>query len=337
MRRNLTHALIAPDARTIPGSPIAKAIMDVCRARQIDGHRLLRGTGVFENALQEAECISFSQLTKLIANAHKLCKGTDFSFQVGQALASSHYGGLLRGLEYCRDFNQVIRITSHFMHLVCPIVAFAIYRKDSQLVMIMRDPAGSYQNWVCKAEIVMSALYALSKRWTGSRLGLTFHFPFHRPRQMADYEMHLGRNLFFEQDSFSVRFDRSAVYARFEKYEPYVRHAVIGHYKKTYLRGVLLPEAIRLLLEQTPHISAADAAQLCGISVATLKRRLHELDVSFSQLVDAYRREQAVFLLKDCQMSNELSALKMAITDLANFRRAVKRWTGLTPAALRNR
>jgi AraC-like DNA-binding protein len=71
------------------------------------------------------------------------------------------------------------------------------------------------------------------------------------------------------------------------------------------------------------------------MSAASLKRKLSEHQTSFSDLHDNIRRQQAIFYLQVQKLNNEQSAVKMAFSDITNFRRAVKRWTGLTPSELR--
>jgi len=78
------------------------------------------------------------------------------------------------------------------------------------------------------------------------------------------------------------------------------------------------------------------AARLC-LSGRTLKRRLREHGLGFQQLLDEARRRDSIRLLQDGSLRVEEVAQRMAYADPANFTRAFRKWTGVTPSAWRAR
>ena len=77
------------------------------------------------------------------------------------------------------------------------------------------------------------------------------------------------------------------------------------------------------------------AAALAGVSVSTLQRRLRESGITYSELVETERLRLAIELLaqggiKICDVASELG-----YTEPANFIRAFRKWTGLTPSQFR--
>ena len=98
-------------------------------------------------------------------------------------------------------------------------------------------------------------------------------------------------------------------------------------------RGLL--DSVRAMLHRNSSLTLPEAAARLNMSAASLKRKLSEHQTSFSDLHDNIRRQQAIFYLQVQKLNNEQSAVKMAFSDITNFRRAVKRWTGLTPSELR--
>jgi AraC-like DNA-binding protein len=79
----------------------------------------------------------------------------------------------------------------------------------------------------------------------------------------------------------------------------------------------------------------ADAAHAAGASVRTFQRRLSHAGLSFSRLLEEARRDAAQRMLLDpgtriIEISGELG-----YSDAANFTRAFRRWTGLSPRAFR--
>jgi AraC-like DNA-binding protein len=76
------------------------------------------------------------------------------------------------------------------------------------------------------------------------------------------------------------------------------------------------------------------AAEL-NISVATLRRRLTAKRLSFRSLVDKVNSEQAVNLLHEQQPILRI-AERLGYSDERSFKRAFKRWYGVSPAAYRD-
>lgn len=89
----------------------------------------------------------------------------------------------------------------------------------------------------------------------------------------------------------------------------------------------------RLIAEGRSGIGSA--ALIVGMSVRTLQRRLAETGASYSDLVDDVRLTSALTLIDDRSIKLSEIARKLGYADAANFDRAFKRWTGLSPSQAR--
>lgn len=81
----------------------------------------------------------------------------------------------------------------------------------------------------------------------------------------------------------------------------------------------------------------ARVAATLFVSERTLKRRLQEEDASFQHLVDEVRLERARELLENTGLNLSQIADALGYADAANFTRAFKRWTGLSPSHFRSK
>jgi AraC-like DNA-binding protein len=81
--------------------------------------------------------------------------------------------------------------------------------------------------------------------------------------------------------------------------------------------------------------SLDEVAARLHVSPRTLKRRLAERATTFSTLLDQARLERAQRLLASPRLSLEEIAERAGYSDVTNFTRAFRRWTGTTPAAYR--
>ena len=98
-------------------------------------------------------------------------------------------------------------------------------------------------------------------------------------------------------------------------------------------------EKVKTLLINRPQVllSEEEAAERLLISVRSLARRLNKEGTSFRKLRDETLAELAARYLNNKQLSVEVIAELLGYHDSASFRRAFKRWYGLTPREFRER
>jgi len=94
---------------------------------------------------------------------------------------------------------------------------------------------------------------------------------------------------------------------------------------------------VRDLIAEERQGSISEAASAMHVSARTLRRRLADDGVSFSQLVDDQRREKALLLMRTKGASVKDVAAEVGYAHASNFVRAFRRWTGKTPSAYRSR
>ena len=79
----------------------------------------------------------------------------------------------------------------------------------------------------------------------------------------------------------------------------------------------------------------AETAAFLSLSPRTLRRRLQQDQLSFQQLLDKVRFERAGQLLLTTSATVQAVALALGYQDVANFRVAFRRWSGMTPGDFR--
>jgi AraC-like DNA-binding protein len=100
-----------------------------------------------------------------------------------------------------------------------------------------------------------------------------------------------------------------------------------GEAPLSYVVRTRLPAAL-----EAGHYSAEDIAEQIGLSLRTFQRRLTAEEITFSQLVDAYRQEEALRMLRQGRYSMAQIAYDLGYNEQSSFNRAFKRWTGRTPS-----
>jgi AraC-like DNA-binding protein len=81
--------------------------------------------------------------------------------------------------------------------------------------------------------------------------------------------------------------------------------------------------------------SIEQVARELGLSTRTLHRRLSDEATSFQRVLDTVRRDAAIRCLRDRERQLKTVAAAVGFADMRSFRRAFKRWTGLSPQQFR--
>jgi AraC-like DNA-binding protein len=99
-----------------------------------------------------------------------------------------------------------------------------------------------------------------------------------------------------------------------------------------------LPGRIRALLAARDTTASLDeVARELRMSARSVKRRLAQHATTFSELRDDVRRQRALLLLDNRALSIGEIATRLGYSELPNFTRAFRKWTGQTPLAYRER
>ena len=328
--------LASVDDKFIPAHQLAASLIDLAISRGVDKNRLLRGTRIFYQDIKTGRAqLSAEQLLRLMANAKAQVAGYDCAFQLGRRLFPGNYGAISNALLHCRNMQDALRVLSVYLLHICPFMQAYAYRDSQQYHLVITDSLGCSEQWQFVVEVYFSALVAAAKLLLGRRLPFYFDFPFARPRYIQEYETNLGFRLNFSQPLLRIRFDLEWLNAPFNQQSQSLKWHALQQLKQQAYPAKCFVAAVRNSLRYKRHQSLQDTAQLFAMSPATFKRKLQLHGVRFQQLQDELGLQQAIYLLQVKKLNNEDTAQIMAFSDIPNFRRAVKRWTGFTPQQLR--
>lgn len=327
---------LSVDDKVFPANQLAASLLDLAAARGASREKLLRGTGIFIEDVKTAKALSADQLLRLIERANKLVPANDCAFQLGRRLFPGSYGKVSEALMHCRNLTDALRILSRLRNQICPFVSASIRLEDECVYLLINDAIGCGSNWQFVTECYFTALVSAIKLLSGKRIPLHFDLPFARPRHIQEYEENLGFRLQFNQPILAIKFARSYLKIPFLQHSSAVKHCAIQQASGVHIAHIGFLDAIRQVLHRHPQTTLQQVAAHFAISPATFKRKLSQHGTSFQSIHDDIRKQQAVYLLKLKGLNNEATAYQMAFNDVPNFRRAVKRWTGLTPSALKS-
>ena len=353
------HVVMSSQDKVIVGYWLVRAALNVALSRGANKNKLLRGTGIFEDALQHHSLLSTKQYSSLLVNVQSQARGGDVSFLLGGALASQLPSSPLNALKACENVEQLLlQLTQRQTYRWCslPLCQFQRFENAGQIMLVPQFTGVNSKQLQFSIEVAFASVVALMKSIANKRIRLSFTFTESRPRNIADYETHLGLKLSFNRAFNSICIEKDVLRQPLEltaqsvcSAESHVSlESVVSNSATQTKEGasielqnrLSLPDFVRRYVyassnTQAANIGLPELAETLNVSVATLKRKLKEYGTSYRALCEEVQRNHALLLLSVHKVSNETAANAMGINDLPNFRRTVKRLTGKTPSELR--
>ena len=327
------------DDRVIPVHEQPACLIDLALTRDVDSHRLLRGTGLFLEQLDSERMISPQQYLRLFGNAVELLGADDTSFQLGHRLLPGHYGELSTALAHAGHFADALDLLLQQRSRLSPLLAPRLHLDERYVCLYWLDVCGAGSLRPQLVEASMTAVTAMCRWQSGERWPWQFLFSHRAPAYCEQYQAHLGESLHFDCQVDAMVLPRALFLAPWPRASQTV--AALARQRlaqQPMLAGSSFVEQVFALLLQSVRTgcSLETVATSLGISPATCKRRLKAHGWCFQALHDAVRKHVALYLYWGRGYDSEAVADHLGFQDRTNFRRSFKRWTGQLPSALRH-
>lgn len=268
----------------------------------------------------------------------------DLGLHVGERVRPGSFSALGHLLMSCATLREAAAETERFAGLVGGGGGFASRAEGPGLWLIYRplDP-----DWPCRrhrVEAVLAAALTFAG-WLAGRpvrpAAVRLGHP--RPASTAEHERVFGCRPQFGAAEDALLLPGPMLDLAVAQSSPGLK-PVLATYARAALddldRGDLRARVagrIRAALDDG-RLPAVDAVAVAlGLSPRTLQRRLRQEGTGFAAEVGAVRAALARELLRDEARPIAEVAFRLGFADTANFHRAFKAWTGMTPAAWRRR
>ncbi len=189
--------------------------------------------------------------------------------------------------------------------------------------------------------LLLKLAHGVSSWLTGRELPLLHvDFAFDRPDFAEDYPVLFPAPVRFGQMHSSITFDGQTGALPVSRSEAEMQEFLLRAPRDwifTEFREHAMPLRIRELLLLSTHMEyhLQDAARDLHLTPRTLIRRLNLEGTSFQDIKDGLRRDIAIRDLTYSTKSIEAISQDIGFASAANFHRAFKRWTDLTPGSYR--
>ena len=309
---------------------------------EVDVASWLARTGLSERQLDDPSfVVSESAFRRLVKDALALSGEPALGLLVGERLLASSHGIVGYAAQSSGTLRQALGLIERYAPLRSSLFAIShsIHPGEVRVQFTETVPLGDIERPVLEA-VLLSIKNVLDSMSMGACPVNRVAFPFDAP----DYAG-LARDLFRCEVLYGQSWTGAAMALDFIDVplkmadpEAFREAALICQREldKLTANESLGARVRRLLLEkQNGFPSLQVTARLFHMTPRTLHRRLVEEDTSFHALLEDVRHTLAVEHVKSGRFSIEEIAYTLGYSDLANFRRAFKRWENMPPSEYR--
>jgi len=314
------------------------ALINMALSRGIEEYKLLRNTGIFrEDVASKSSQLSPQQCFQLINNTQKHIHSNELSFLLGHRFFDVQDNVVTAALTSAVNLQAAIDILiDHQMQLMPLLNLRSCYEQD-RLVIYWQDACGAETVLLFLLEMMATALSSLARWHSGENLPWQFYFTHSKPHYIEQYEVHLHNNVQFSSQANAMAISRDYLHRPWKNScTASLTNALqtADAYKQSipFQRGFLseLYNYLHHNIQHNPNLE--QTADAFGMSSASLKRKLKKHHSHFQEQYDLVRKDLALYWLHQAGWSKEQVARKLHFYDVANLRRAFKKWTGSLPS-----
>nr|WP_256354043.1 AraC family transcriptional regulator [Variovorax sp. dw_308] len=321
-----------------------RALVETMAELGVPARTLLAGTGISPNLLGDSQArISVRQKIKLFSNVQRFTPDPAIGLMAGQRQRISDLGVFGYAILSSATFGKAIDFGIRHVRLAGPVIEksfrvegdVAIFEGHDTIDLDDLLPIAS-EFWFGSMQSLIS--HTLGRTFDAHRLLLPYPAPAHAHR----YSEFLGYPVEFDAPVMQWHFDASMLDLPLPAANPIMAEVSTGFCARMLedIRGEheLIKQIKEACLNSVGGIPGLeDMASRLNQSTRTLQRRLMEAGCRYQDVIDDVRRRLAIEYLERTTMSVEQVAERSGFSDVSNFRKAFKKWTGRTTAYYRAR
>lgn len=317
----------------------AHKLLDVVRARGVDPADVVRAARLDRRALADAEArIPLAADYELWRAAARLTGDDALSLAVARTYALDDYRELGFACSTAADVGEALERLVRFIPLWVRGQRYRLDGDRDAVVVTMQQlapphPAHRHADESALAQVVHAARTLGTVEVTPRVVRLAHA----APGDARPYRDAFGCRVEFGARANQVVWARGAVRVPTRRRDP-----ALARFFADHCAALLAARAERRRLADDVRAELGDGAarqpavaRRLGTSERTLRRRLAADRTTYRALADAARRDAALRLLTTTDLSLADIAAHLGFADPGGLHRAVRRWTGRTPGALR--
>ncbi|MEJ7599978.1 MAG: AraC family transcriptional regulator ligand-binding domain-containing protein [Kofleriaceae bacterium] len=313
-------------------------VVDLVARWNVTPEALLAGLPITrEDLASPATRVPLQVCGELIARAHRLTSEPALAVYLGMQMRLSSHGFLGFAAMTAGTVREAIELAVRFASTRTTLLGLSFHVEDRVASIVIDAPAtlGPFREFAVVGLAV--GLWQLGEGLTGRKLDGVVEVSFPAPDYLV--QLPLAGRIRFSCPVDRLVFPAELLALSLVTADPLATQLARVECERELAALVHagLPGRVRAALAEDPNASLLAIAKRLHVSTRTLKRHLAEHATSFSTIAGDVRRQRAFLLLDNRTLSIGEVATRLGYTELPNFTRAFRKWTGMTPATYRAR
>lgn len=326
------------DAYTLPAAH-AFEVAELLQSWGISKELLFQGLDIDVSTLEQPDArLPLSSFTRLLTRARSLSGEPALGFHMGMRTRIPSHGFLGFAAMTAGTLREAIELAVRYAPTRTNALKLELRVRQDEAALYVDELADLGAGRDCILLALCVGLWQIGESLTDQKLSGRAEFSFPRPDYAERFDK-LAFRVRYGQPRTSLRFAESLLSAPLRMANPAALHLAREQCERALdaldARGLSLRVRELLPRKTGGFHSLEEVAEKLGVSPRTLKRKLKGEGTVFTDVLDELASEQARALLRTPALSIEQVAERMGYSDVSNFGRAFRRWTGTTPAAYR--
>lgn len=323
----------------IPGIYVLD-LVTLARRWKVRPDALLAGTGLTEEGLRDPGArVALATCTQLVERAHRLTGEPALALYQGMQMKVSTHGFLGFAAMTASTVREALAFAERFAATRSSVldVSTVVEQGTAAVVFEERADLGGLREFAILSLLV--GIWQIGQTLTGRPLRGTAECAFPAPAWFGRVPIPTGDMIRFDRPAHRLTFAAELLDLPLVSADPVAVQLARAQCERelSMLVDASLPGRVRgaLVGPEGGFRSVVEVARALHVSTRTLKRKLAACGTTYTQLLDDTRRQRALLLLEDRALPLAEIAGRLGYTELANFTRAFRKWTGTTPGAFR--
>jgi len=322
----------------------SKLLLDLLSEHGFHASQILSGTGIEISAMADPEYkINTNQQNAIYENALKLSKIDGLGLLHGIRILPPNLGIVGYAVQTSTNLRQAIKLVVHYSLVAGSLMEFQLRTESDTMILTLGNYPASDLIKKYVIEVHLSSIDRILKVISGGKYRATrVKFEYAKPDYYSIYkdifdcpvEFGCSRTEYeFEAKmlDLSVVFADPATASACEK----KCKALISNMRQAGSFTDKIRRTVLMLPCESRNLSSV--AKELNMSSRSLRRKLSIEQTTFQALLDEIRLKLTMDYLKTTELTLENISPLVGFSDVSNFRRAFKKWTGQNPSAIRNR
>jgi AraC-like DNA-binding protein len=320
----------------LPGAYV-RDLVELAAARRVSSAQLLAGLPITAEALRDPTTrVPLRVCEAITGRAIELTGEPALAVHFGVRMRASSHGFLGFAAMTARTVHDALDLAVRFAATRTSAIRLALYVEGDTASLVIEEPVdlGALREFIVIALLV--GIWQLGTELTGRVLDGFADCAFAAPAFVRDSPV--AARVRFDRPANRLVFDAAVLAMPVKTADVVATQLAIEQCERELAHAADAGIVHQVRAHVASGLTAIDGvANKLHVSPRTLKRRLAEQATTFSAIRDELRRQRALVLLDDRALSIGDVAARLGYTELPNFTRAFRKWTGMTPQAYRGR